>query len=36
MKPFSKMVPEAEIPIACPEPIPEDDTVSKKDGSLPS
>ena len=36
MKPFSKMVPEAEIPIACHEPIPEDDTVSKKDGSLPS
>lgn len=36
MKYFSKMVPEAEIPIACPEPTPEDDTVSKKDGSLPS
>lgn len=33
MKSFNKMVPE--IPIACPEQVPEDDTVNKKDGSLP-
>lgn len=34
MKSFSRMVPE--IPIARPEPVPEDDTVNKRDGSLPS
>ena len=34
MKSFSKIVPE--IPIARPEQVPEDDTVNKKDGSLPS